>query len=320
MKNNKSNNKKDNSMAPLNDELGFFDLEPPKIYRSDQSVNRSTQADKKGKKTSTKAKQPLKKAKADGEVRNKKKRKLKKKFRLAFTAVGMIALIALIIVVLSLTVFFKIDTINVEGTKKYSYKQVTSVLPIDKEKNLFLIDKKGATKKLEENLPYIYDVEITRKLPSTVVVKITEPQLIYYVKNSDNTYTYFDDNFKILEVNVKEPAEKGIELKKIAFSDVSPGKTAKLTNEELLSDLQVMMQTVTSLKLKEVTAIYSESLVNNYVVYDNRITIKLGETKDIEDKLFTALTAIEKLNDTAPDAEGTLTATNSKQIYFTEKK
>ena len=80
------------------------------------------------------------------------------------------------------------------------------------------------------------------------------------------------------------------------------------------------MQTVTSLKLKEVTAIYSESLVNNYVVYDNRITIKLGETKDIEDKLFTALTAIEKLNDTAPDAEGTLTATNSKQIYFTEKK
>ena len=124
----------------------------------------------------------------------------------------------------------------------------------------------------------------------------------------------------IFEVNVKEPAEKGIELKKIAFSDVSPGKTAKLTNEELLSDLQVMMQTVTSLKLKEVTAIYSESLVNNYVVYDNRITIKLGETKDIEDKIFTALTAIEKLNDTAPDAEGTLTATNSKQIYFTEKK
>lgn len=320
MKNNKSNNKKDNSMAPLNDELGFFDLEPPKIYRSDQSVNRSLQADKKGKKASTKAKQPLKKAKADGEVRSKKKRKLKKKFRLALTAVGMIALIALIIVVLSLTVFFKIDTINVEGTKKYSYKQVTSVLPIDKEKNLFLIDKKGATKKLEENLPYIYDVEITRKLPSTIVVKITEPQLIYYVKNSDNTYTYFDDNFKILEVNVKEPAEKGIELKKIAFSDVSPGKTAKLKNEELLSDLQVMMQTVTSLKLKEVTAIYSESLVNNYVVYDNRITIKLGETKDIEDKLFTALTAIEKLNDTAPDAEGTLTATNSKQIYFTEKK
>ena len=41
MKNNKSNNKKDNSMAPLNDELGFFDLEPPKIYRSEQSVNRS---------------------------------------------------------------------------------------------------------------------------------------------------------------------------------------------------------------------------------------------------------------------------------------
>ena len=80
------------------------------------------------------------------------------------------------------------------------------------------------------------------------------------------------------------------------------------------------MQTVNDLKLKKITAIYSESLVSNYIVYDNRITIKLGETNGIKDKIFTALTAIEKLNDSNPDAEGTLTATNDKQIYFTEKK
>lgn len=80
------------------------------------------------------------------------------------------------------------------------------------------------------------------------------------------------------------------------------------------------MQTIADLKLKKITAVYSESLVSNYVVYDNRITIKIGETNGIQDKIFTALTAIEKLNDSNPGAEGTLTATNSKQIYFTEKK
>lgn len=321
-KNNKPKKENNDAMKPLNDELGFFDLEPPKIYRegqtrSGQTRQPSSQAKPERKKASPQRKQaPKNRQNGNG----KKKRKLKKKFRVAFTAIGLVLLIAIVVSVLSLTVFFKIDTITVNGAKKYTSQQITAVLPIEKEKNLFTIDKKNAAKKLEENLPYIYSVEITRELPSTIVITVKEPENIYYVMNSNDTYTYFDNNFKILEANVKSAPKKGIEVKKIAFKNAVPGKVCKLTNKDLDNDIKIMMQTVSDLKMKKVTAIYSESIVSNYIVYDNRITIKLGETNGIKDKIFTALTAIEKLNDSNPGAEGTLTATNSKQIYFTEKK
>ena len=323
-KNSKPKNQNNDAMKPLNDELGFFDLEPPKIYREGQTRSTPSRQQSPQSKPSKKRKQAspqrrtAQKSEQGGNV--KKKRRLKKKFRIAFTAIGLVLLIAIVITILSFTVFFKIDTIKVNGAKKYTPQQITAVLPIEKEKNLFTIDKNGATEKLEENLPYIYSVEITRKLPSTIIVNVTEPEYVYYVKNSSNTYTYFDNNFKILEANVKSAPKKGIEVKKTAFENAVPGKVAELTNKELVDDLQSIMQTVNDLKLKKITAIYSESLVSNYIVYDNRITIKLGETNGIKDKIFTALTAIEKLNDSNPDAEGTLTATNDKQIYFTEKK
>lgn len=320
-KKNNPKTEKNETMKPLNDELGFFGLEPPKIYRDgrQQSAQRTSRPSEPT--TKSKAKQKPAPKHSDNSVATvKKKRRLKKKFRVAFTAIGIVLLTVLVVFVLSLTVLFKVDTIIVSGNKKYTSQQITSVLPIEKEKNLFLIDKKGAAQKLEENLPYVYNVEITRKLPSTVEVKVTEPQFVYYVKNSNNTYTYFDDNFKILEADVKSAPKKGIEVKKIAFENAVAGKEAKITNSDVVDDIKALMQTVTDLQMKKITAVYSESMVSNYMVYDNRITVKLGETKDIKDKVFTALAAIEKLDESNPGAEGTLTATNSKQIYFTEKK
>lgn len=320
-KKNNPKTEKNETMKPLNDELGFFGLEPPKIYRDgrQQPAQRTSRPSEPVNKSKPKQK-PAPRRSDNSVATVKKKRRLKKKFRVAFTAIGIVLLTVLVVLVLSLTVLFKVDTITVSGNKKYTSQQITSVLPIEKEKNLFLIDKKGAAQKLEENLPYIYNVEITRKLPSTVEVTVTEPQFVYYVKNSNNTYTYFDDNFKILEADVKSAPKKGIEVKKIAFENAVAGKEGKVTNSDVVDDIKALMQTVTDLQMKKITAVYSESLVSNYMVYDNRITVKLGEIKDIKDKVFTALAAIEKLDESNPGAEGTLTATNSKQIYFTEKK
>lgn len=324
---NKKLNREDSSFDSLNSELGSFGLEPPKVYRQEQRrdvPNQKTKNDsskKKSKKSPTKfSTKQDNLTKEEKLARGKKKRKLKKKVRLALTIIGTVIAVALVVVILSLTVFFKIDTIKVTGSKTYKDNQVIAVLPIQKEKNLFLIDKKSASEKLEENLPYIYNVEITRKIPSTVIVNITEPDRVYYVKNSNNTFTYVDDRFKVLESNVKKAPKKGIELKKVAFNDAVNGKTAVITKKDLTSDIEAMMNIVKELKIKEITGICSESKISNYLTYDNRITIKIGETKNAEDKVYSALAAIEKLNESKPDAEGTLTSTGSKQIYFTEKK
>lgn len=325
-------NKDDERLDALNDELGSFGLEPPKIYRKTTAENPDQeyvpvhskpkpQQKKKSKLKSKNANQnPKALTKEEKNAIHKKKRRLKKKFRKLFTFLGIALGLIILVIVLSLTVIFNIDTIKVEGNKHYTNQQVLAVLPIEKEDNLFLIKKKSANEKLCRSLPYVYDAKISRKLPSTVVVSITEPSTIYYVKNSDNTYLYMDNRFKVLELNAKTPPKDGIEIKKVGLKNKKLGQTAKVSKEAVNKDLLELMKAVDDLMLIEATAIYSENRSNNFIVYENRITIKLGDTANLDDKLYSALAVIEKLNDTNPEAEGTLTSTGGKSIYFTEKK
>lgn len=323
-----NDNRDDIRLDSLNEELGSFGLKPPKIYSDIEAPIKDedyTPAHTKKKIKTPKSKKPVKPnqkalTKEEKNVIHKKKRKLKKKVRKLIAIFSVILGAILVFVILSLTVLFKVDTIKVEGSEHYTQKQIVSVLPIQKEDNLFLIKKGVAKEKLCESLPYIYDVEITRKIPSTINVKIIEPEFVYYVKNSDNTYTYLDDNFKAIEVNAKKKPKDGIEIKKLALSKAVEGKTVDITNQKLIDDLDALMQVVSDVKLTEATAIYSENINNNYFVYDNRIIIKIGSTNDAEDKLYSALASIEKLNEANPEAEGTMTSTGGKQIYFTEKK
>lgn len=311
-------NKQDASFDELNNQLGSFGLEPPKRYR---------EADTPHQKVAKQTKKPVKKrvnqenlSAQEKHVVNKKKRKLKKQVRNALMIAGVVLAVILVIVILSLTVLFKIDTIKISGNKKYTNQQITAVLPIQKEDNLFLIKENTAKEKLTTNLPYIYDVEISRKLPSTVEVKILEPATIYYIKNADNTYTYMDTDFKVLELGAKKPPKKGIHIQKLALKSQVAGQVASIDNKDTLKDIMAMMEVVTDLKIKKVTAIYSENVSSNFIVYDNRITIKIGDTGDIENKMYSALSAIEKLDTTNPGAEGTLTSMGGKRVYFTETK
>lgn len=309
---NPRNKKDNNSLNPLNDELGSFGLEPPKRNRpvSDDSYVSKLKTEKKG---------TVPRTKEQKMALNKKKRRLKKKFRIAFGVLGLSCLLVIVVSV-CLIIFCKIEVINVSDCEHYESEQILSVLPIETQKNLFLIDKETAEKKLCENLPYIYSVDIKRKLPSTVEVNITEVKKLYYIQSGEGMYTYFDDNFKVIEINATEPPENAIEIRKLATKDVILGQSLSFTDETLVPEIEELISVVKELQLEEITAIYSESKLSNYLVYEDRIIIKIGEIADVENKVYSALAAIDKLNSVNPQAEGTMTATGGKQVYFTEQK
>ncbi len=314
-------NRENDELKSLGSELGTFGLEPPKIYRPEQKEK----IEATGKKTVEKVKRVAKKAKQKPKrelTRQEmaKKRQQKKKLRLAISIIGVILALAIVMLVLSLTVFFKIDTITIKGNDKYTSKQITAVLPIEKEKNMFVCDTDNAAKKLEKNLPYIYSVYIKRKLPSTIIVNITEADTIYSVKNKDKTYTLLDSNFKVLEAGVKKAPKKSTIIEKVTLSKAVPGETAEFTNKKVFSDLEKMTDIIVDLNINNVTAICSVDVNNNYIVYDGRITIKIGPTENIEDKMYSALAAIDKLSESNPQAIGELTSMGGKQVYFTEQK
>ncbi len=325
-KNNQIKLNKDNrELDPLNSELGSFGLEPPKRYRQGSQTNKdssrqtapsSVRKPKKGKSPSKV--QPTKQEKMK---QHKKKRKLKKKFRILFSVLALVLGLAITMTVLSFTVLFKIENIEVSASNEYTSEQIMAVLPIEKDDSLLMINKTSVSEKLIRELPYIYSVDIKQKLPSTVIVTVNEPSFIYYVKNTDNTYIYFDDTFKIIKVNAEAPPEKnGIEVQKTAIVNAVEGSKAQLSDDTSRDNIASLMKVVDDVYMTEATAIYSDGKDENYIVYENRITIKLGSAKNLEDKLYSALAAIEKLNTSNPEAVGLLTSTGGKQVYFTDEK
>ena len=309
----------------INRELGSMDLEPPKVYRPEQQsvIDRRNESrrrkdnGKKKKQSKPKTKNKTKTANTPATKQEQQKKRKQKKLVRKILSIAVTVIIAIIVVaVLCLTVFFKIDTINISGNSKYTKEQIT----ITKDKNLFLVDRDNAAAKLKEALPYIHDVEISRKLPSTLNVKITETKVPYAIKNSDKTYTLLDSDLKVLEANVANAPEGSIIIKKAALSSALVGKQAVFTDKKVQECDAKLISIVNSMSLDKITELYSTGVGNNYIVYDGRITIKLGKLDGAEDKLYAALTALDKLNTTSPNAHGEINAFSDKQIYFTESK
>ena len=305
---------------PVKSELDAYGLEPPKIYSKNQRLpgEKAPSANRIQQHREQKKNQPPKTPQQQRALQD-KKRKQKNLIRKIILFAVLIIAIAAVIVVLSVTVLFKTQTITIKGNEIYSVKEITAVLPIQTDKSMFLVDTEAAEEKLEETLPYIYDANIKRKLPSTMVVTITETPQVYSIRNKDKTYTMLDDKFKVIEANAQKKPKKAVVIKKAELLTAIPGKEAEFSDKKVKECLSELLSGVKKVKLDKISALYSVDINNNYLVYDGRITLKLGSTDKLEDKLYSALAAIEKLDEQNPQAEGELTVGTGKQIYFTEK-
>lgn len=316
MKKKEPSKKKTDSTKKQSQKSDFADLglEPPKIYRQSQQRLVESQSKKSQPKRQNKKDNLTRSEKRERETKKRKKKNLFRKIIiwicviLAFLAVGT---------VLSLTVFFHINNVTVSGNSLYSKEEILSQCTIDKGENLFMSDTDKAKQTLEKNLPYIYTAEIKRKLPDTIEIKIKEAKPAYSVNCEDKTYILLDDNFKVLELGAQK--SQGIKISKAKIKSSIAGETVVFSNADVGDCLKQIAQTVKENNFTEITAIYSNNISDNYVVYDNRISFKLGNCDNLEKKIYQGLAACEQLDESSPNVSGTMTISGDKSIYFTEE-
>lgn len=309
---------KENRISARDNEHNLYDLgiEPPKIYRESQRSEYAADNSRSGKSTRKNKRERENLTRAEKRHKDNKKRKKRNTFRKIMIWFAAVIAFAAVGTVLSLTVFFHIDTISISGNEIYSKDEILAQCPIETGENLFLSDTKNAKEMLEQNLPYIYNAEITRKLPYTIQIKITEATPQYSIKQ-DKTYILLDDNFKVLENNAEKA--QGILISKAEINSAQPGSEIVFKDSEIGECLKQLATVVGDNDFTEITSIYSNSIRDNYVVYENRIEFKLGTCDDLENKIYQGLTACEELKQSNPNAEGTMTITGGKSLYFTEK-
>ena len=106
--------------------------------------------------------------------------------------------------VLALTLFFKVESVEVTGNSRYSAQEIQDACGVSLGDNLYLLSKPDMVQRLHQQLPYIDEVRITRRLPNTLCVQVTELSTVYAVEQ-EGTVWLLTSGGKIVET----AAERG---------------------------------------------------------------------------------------------------------------
>lgn len=221
---------------------------------------------------------------------NKKKRTMTKGAKVLFSVIGAIVLLAL----LFSSPLFNIKTIEVEGNSKVSDEKMISISSIQFHTNIFSMKKRDAIEKIKTN-PYIEDVKIARKLPSTVKIDVIEREPRYMLQFADS-YVYINNQGYMLEIS-NEALEVPI---LIGFTtDLSNIKAGNRINVEDLEKMNMVIKIFETVKSNDMGHLVSKIDISNeknytIILESEGKKVYLGDCSDLNTRILYLKAILEK--------------------------
>ncbi|MBR5485539.1 MAG: FtsQ-type POTRA domain-containing protein [Oscillospiraceae bacterium] len=251
-----------------------------------------------------------------------KRRRSAKRYAIHLTLFFIFAVASLI--TLSLTEFFLITSIQVEGNDRYSNTEVIEYSGINLQDNLFRINTKQACERISENYPYFETVKTKRILPDALVIQVTMAQPTIAIE-TETGYVLVSSQGKILETDVQNPSEKLLRVRGLEdweyntgsfiteFSEETQQVQEKLEKYEMLKSFEAALGSV---QLSPINYIDLSDRYNIRALYDERILLELGSEAKLEYKLnFISEMLKENIpRDFGQDFEGTIDASFDKML------
>ena len=211
-----------------------------------------------------------------------------------FHAVGRILFIGILVAaaILALTIFFKVNTISVEGAMRYSAEEIVTNMDVREGDNLYLWNKVKVSNALMERLPYLESVQIRRHLPDTLVVTVTECEAAVAV-SSGTGYVYLSRYGKVLEQNASDgglPVVTGVTL-----PDIQPGQAVAQGEDAYCDALLEVLQTLDAGGMLDgLRFINLQDLTDVRIGYEGRFDIQVGSMDELSYRLRFAKTVIDE--------------------------
>ena len=210
-----------------------------------------------------------------------------------FHTIGRILFLGILLAAatLALTVFFKVDTITVEGAQKYRAEEIVAGMDVKQGDNLYLWNKVKVSDAMLEKFPYLQSVQIRRHLPNALVVTVTECSASVAIA-SNGGYLLLSKEGKALEQSANSnglPVVTGMTL-----TDVPLGKILSSDSSEAADDLLTILQTLDAADmLKDLAFINLSDLHDIHIGYLKRFDIRVDSVDNLAYYLRFAQTVIE---------------------------
>lgn len=211
------------------------------------------------------------------EVKRKRRRRLKPAFFIML-ALFLVAIAA----VLSLTVFFEIESVNVSGESIYSQEMVINAAGIKNGQNLLRLNKNKISDKIEKGLPYVKDAVVTKVFPNSVSIRIV-PATEFAVMEINGQFVVIDDNFKALSIE-SERREDLAFIKGAKASNIVLGEVVTITDKEQQNVLEELLKFAEVSELR-VTAFNISNTVSVSALLEDRILVQFGSRNHFENKI-----------------------------------
>ena len=271
----------------------------------------------------------------------KKKKKRKKRPRriyntnFGFKFLIMLAVVA--VIVLSMVIFFKVKHIYVEvtpptgedgQTESHSYYTAEDIIlasGINLDENLLSLRKATVASRIRIALPYIDEIQIKKKLPGTVIITVSEFNVTYGIRDSQDQWWLMSREGRILEQADDQEIKRHLTITGMTIVPPQPGdflKPAAADGADLNELAAKRSSAVAVLQALEpmsyVKQIDSVDLSTSYDIllrYGSQYEIRLGTTEELEYKLQYLGAVLEELG---KDKSGTidLTFTEDKDAHF----
>ena len=138
-------------------------------------------------------------------------------------------LLAAVAVVAALTMFFKVETIEVIGAGRYTANEIITASGVETGDNLILLDRYRIAQRIYTALPYITDVRPKQSFPSTLQIEVVETKTAAAIQGAGGWWLV-NTGGKLLEV--VDASEAADYLQIIGRQAVEPAVSSPLALPE----------------------------------------------------------------------------------------
>lgn len=211
------------------------------------------------------------------------------------SAVCIIIAAVIILAAVFVLIFFRINSVSISGSQKYSESELYAALGLSKNSNLFLT----RTSRLEENLRKAYPsldlIAIKKQLPDKLVITVTDGVGEYYIKMGGEYLTVTKD-LKIIDKSDTAP-DGCVELLSCDISKAVLGEIIEFRTETHYNYLCRLLDDVKEHSVApHIKRIDMSEKFDVKLKYDDRFIIEIGTAEKTGTKLTLAQNIISTLS------------------------
>lgn len=215
-------------------------------------------------------------------------------------------------------VFFRVDEVIVVGQSRYTQEEIVAASGVEQGDNLFLINKIQLVEQVLTRLPYVDELTISRKLPDTLVLTVTECVPVAVIQ-ANGAYWLMDAKCKLLEQGDISLAQGQAQILGLTPLGPTVGVGLAAEEEQKLSSLRALLQALNAEQMMGSVKSFIDLTADNEIrfSYGENLTVVFPMITDEFDKyVYRLKLTLWEMDDRATARSGTLDLTYDNEAHL----